>query len=74
MRVVFLSLLLVIPAAPAGAGIVSGTARVIDGDTLEIEGHRIRLYGIDAPSFGRHAIAMARSGPAGRNRGASSRR
>lgn len=26
-----------------------GTASVIDGDTLEIQGHRLRLFGIDAP-------------------------
>ncbi len=28
---------------------ISGPARVIDGDTLEVAGERIRLYGIDAP-------------------------
>ena len=31
---------------------VSGRARVVDGDTLEIGGTRIRLFGIDAPERG----------------------
>ncbi len=31
---------------------VSGNARVIDGDTIEVEGTRIRLEGIDAPETG----------------------
>jgi endonuclease YncB( thermonuclease family) len=35
--------------SPGGSAILSGTATVIDGDTLEIAGKRIRLEGIDAP-------------------------
>ena len=36
-------------AAEARADDVTGQASVIDGDTLEIHGTRVRLYGIDAP-------------------------
>ena len=30
---------------------IASPARVIDGDTIEIAGHRIRLHGIDAPEI-----------------------
>ena len=46
MRALILALCLL--ASPALAGYV-GPARVIDGDTLEIQSQRIRLHGIDAP-------------------------
>lgn len=35
-------------AAPAD-GVVEGRAKVVDGDSLEVRGQRIRLFGIDAP-------------------------
>ncbi len=38
------------PSAPtATGGEIAGRARVVDGDSLEVSGHRIRLFGIDAP-------------------------
>ncbi|UWR24213.1 thermonuclease family protein [Sulfitobacter sp. S190] len=35
--------------APVSTDTVSGPARVIDGDTLDVDGTRIRLHAIDAP-------------------------
>ena len=41
--------LLLLLALPAGAQVFSGPARVVDGDTLEIAGVKVRLFGVDAP-------------------------
>lgn len=43
----FLAILL--SGRPATANELNGVASVIDGDTVEIRGTRIRLHGIDAP-------------------------
>ncbi len=45
-----LALFLLSPLAWAD---ITGQPRVIDGDTLEIDGKRIRLHGIDAPEIRR---------------------
>ena len=37
-------------------GTVAGTASVIDADTLEIRGERIRLVGVDAPESGQKCL------------------
>jgi endonuclease YncB( thermonuclease family) len=41
-------LMALLPAS-ASAQDISGRASVVDGDTLEVRGVRIRLFGIDAP-------------------------
>jgi endonuclease YncB( thermonuclease family) len=40
---------LVLFLSPVALADITGQPRVIDGDTLEVAGQRIRLHGIDAP-------------------------
>jgi len=44
-------LLLLCLALPAEAQTLRGSARVLDGDTLEVSGQKVRLHGIDAPEL-----------------------
>jgi endonuclease YncB( thermonuclease family) len=47
-------------AIPAGAqDSIVGVASVIDGDTIEIHGQRIRLFGIDAPESSQLCVRPA---------------
>jgi endonuclease YncB( thermonuclease family) len=43
------------------AGPITGQASVIDGDTVEIHGTRIRLHGIDAPESGQSCEARGKA-------------
>jgi endonuclease YncB( thermonuclease family) len=47
MRLAFLVTLLL--AFPAFAKDITGKPRIIDSDTIEVAGERVRLHGIDAP-------------------------
>jgi endonuclease YncB( thermonuclease family) len=42
-------LLVLLLTGPAQAETMSGTAHVVDGDTIDVAGHRVRIHGIDAP-------------------------
>jgi endonuclease YncB( thermonuclease family) len=49
--VVFLGALVALAATAVPAEEISGTARVIDSNTLEIGARRVRLIGVDAPDL-----------------------
>jgi endonuclease YncB( thermonuclease family) len=49
IAIAVLAALIVVPSSAGAADNLAGQASVIDGDTLEIHGTRIRLWGIDAP-------------------------
>lgn len=46
-----LGLALLAPAPPAAAEEIAGRARVVDSNTIEIGGRRVRLLGVDAPDL-----------------------
>jgi hypothetical protein len=48
-------------STPASGDDLVGTPRVVDGDTLEVDGARVRLLGIDAPERGEPGAVEATS-------------
>jgi endonuclease YncB( thermonuclease family) len=44
-----IGLMMLLASGSAYSGDLAGQASIIDGDTLEIHGTRIRLWGVDAP-------------------------
>lgn len=59
------------PATAAGPGPVGGPAAVVDGDTLEVGGVRVRLWGVAAPASGQTCLAEGRPYPCGRDAAAA---
>jgi len=52
----FFFALIAVASTASGAENIVGQASVIDGDTLEIHGTRIRLHGIDAPEANQNCL------------------
>lgn len=54
------------PSPRPATDVVAGRARVVDGDTLEIAGRRLRLVGIDAPELRQTCAREGRTWRCGR--------
>lgn len=80
VALVLAALLLFRPAAPPttqrpapARATVTGVARVLDGDTLDIGGTHVRLYGIDAPEHDQTCRRAGRTVPCGQEAAAALR-
>ena len=52
-------------ALPATAGELTGSARIVDGDTIHIGKAKVRLHGIDAPEGKQTCAADGKEWPCG---------
>lgn len=51
----------------AASADVIGEARIIDGDTIQVSGERVRLHGIDAPESRQSCMLSGADWPCGQN-------
>ena len=49
LRLILIAIIAPMPLTTVAHSDISGSARVIDGDSIKISNNRIRLYGIDTP-------------------------
>lgn len=56
---------LALPAVAASAAELGGEAVIVDGDTLEVAGRRVDLFGIDAPELEQTCAREGRAYPCG---------
>jgi endonuclease YncB( thermonuclease family) len=61
LRIAFAAAAVCASITGAAAAELVGTPRVVDGDTLEVDGTRVRLLGIDAPERGEPGAVEATS-------------
>ena len=60
-----LAITLLVAAMPTHAQSVTGAAKALDGDSLEVEGRQVRLLGIDAPEFDQTCTKQGSQWPCG---------
>jgi len=69
MRTALVLAVLIATSSPAWSTCpetITGTARVIDGDTVDVAGHRVRLASIDAPESRQRCERAGQCAPCGR--------